>query len=132
MVSIPVVCALRTASRITLDTCSLYSSFVNDVYSSLLPFRYGLRKVALSKMEQFLRGIVKYAPTDRRCHWFGVLCGVVLPDVGGYLEVGIDVALAFIRRVIPQNTIAERLNVVGSQKANPVGVIEACQVRTFV
>ena len=77
--------------------------------------------------------IVSYADTDRRCYWFGVLCGVVQPAVGEgeYLEVGIDVALAFLRRVIPEDTIKERLNVVGQQKGgNPVGLDEACRAAT--
>ena len=97
------------------------------------PF-FPFHPLSLSPMRHMYSArIVSYADTDRRCYWFGVLCGVVQPAVGEgeYLEVGIDVALAFLRRVIPEDTIKERLNVVGQQKGgNPVGLDEACRAAT--
>ena len=68
---------------------------------------YGLRKIALGKMEQFLQGIVQNAATDVMSRWFGILCGIVEPDL--YKESGVDFCLAFIRRVMPVNSIKERL-----------------------
>lgn len=68
---------------------------------------YGLRKIALGKMEQFLQGIVQNAATDVMSRWFGILSGIVEPHL--YKESGIDFCLAFIRRVMPVNSIKERL-----------------------